>query len=449
MKFIEIVSHELKKNIVLTQKIEGEIDFIGNHKLTHEALFELLKTLLKQKGFRLEKVEATYYIKPFKKAIKKEVLQAYEMQAIQLQFAHINEVFELANAFIEQSGTKKNQIVLLKDEVNNTLMVYGNKKNIQMIQTLIRHLDKEHKQVYVKTKILEISESKLSNLGLKYGLDKLYTSSSGNIFTLGTNLGGSVNALSNQFTSLFQMTPQTLNSAVALGATLSLLKTNHVIDIVSQPSLLCINNQESSIYVGETKSFQTGLNLTDGGNQNSTFQRENIGLTLKVTPRITNENQVTLDILTIVEDAKALQANQINPDTTKKEIKTRAVVNNAQSVILGGLIKSKQDFSEQKVPFFGDIPLLGALFKHEKEFQDRVNLVVIVTPYIVNHAFELTQIKHALAELQQLEQKHSKNIEKRLLAQKKKQSGFNTVTHQKKETPNSAHELHLQMLQKL
>jgi len=207
-----------------------------------------------------------------------------------------------------------------------------------------------------------------------------------------------------------------------LGATLNILKTNQAIDIVSEPSVLCVNNKESSIYVGETKSFQTGLSVTDGGKTNTTFQREDIGLTLKVKPRISSDNKVILEIETILEDARELQLNQINPDTTKKEVKTTAIVNNGESVILGGLIKSKNDIFNTKTPFLGDIPLLGALFKHTKDVQDKVNLVVIMTPYIIPQSKDLTFIREQLSQLKHLEEQYTTRLEERLVNNIKKNS---------------------------
>jgi general secretion pathway protein D len=453
MKFIEIVSKQLQENIVITEKIEGEIDFMGHTQINQHDLLQLLKSVLNQKGYKLEKVHKLYYVKKIKKSKHKANRTDLNVHQIKIRFAHVKEVFSMVQVFVEQEEKKSKEAktLVLKDEINNALLIYANREKFEVIKALVSYLDKENKQVYVHTKILEISENRLKNLGLKYGLDKLHTSSLGDVFTLGANLGSSVNALSSDFASLFEMSQKSVSSAVALGATLNLLKTNQVIDIVSQPSLLCVNNKTSSIYVGETKSFQTGLSVTDGGNQNSTFVRENIGLTLKVTPRITNKNQVTLDILTIVEDAKALQTNQVNPDTTKKEVQTRAVVNNAQSVILGGLIKTKHDTTNSKIPFFGDIPVLGALFKHKKAIVDKVNLVVIVTPYIVNQSLELTQIKHALAELKKLEQEQAKQMHARLLDLKEHTNSKSNSKIQQQELlkPTNPHMLHKQLLKNL
>ncbi|WP_419768888.1 type II secretion system secretin GspD [Arcobacter sp.] len=300
------------------------------------------------------------------------------------------------------------------DEETNALVLVGPKYEIKYIKEIVSQLDKERLQVYVQAKIIEVSANKIHNLGIKYGLTGAESTSNG-IFTLGANLGGSVNALSSGVESLLTFNTKTLNSGIALGATLNLLKNNQAIDIVSEPSILCINNKESSIYVGETKSFQTGTTTTDGGTTNNTFQREDIGLTLKVKPRISDDNKVTLEIETVLEDAKELKDGQTNPDTSKKEVKTTAIVSNGESVIIGGLIKNKSDMIEDKVPFFGDIPVLGVLFKNTKKAEDKINLVVIMTPYIVPNSEGLTFVREQLTELKLLEDQYTKDLEVRLV----------------------------------
>ena len=182
-------------------------------------------------------------------------------------------------------------------------------------------------------------------------------------------------------------------------------------------AILAINNKESSIYVGETKSFQTGTTTTDSGTINETFKRENIGLSLKVKPRISSQNRVTLEIETVIEDASNTKTG-INPDTTKKEVKTTAIVNNGESVILGGLIKNKMINSEDKIPFLGDLPILGMLFRNRRDETDKINLVVIITPYIIPKSKDLTYIRNQLAELKTLEDKYTNNVESILLKRK-------------------------------
>jgi len=420
-KLIEISSKVLNKNIITTEAIEGKVDFISHAPISKEQLLELLKTVLSSKGYYIE--EQHSLLKILKKNDAQSVAEKEEsfFEIITLQNAEVKSVMPILKAIFEHKtySKKEHKPLISQNTETNSLIVHAFKKQMLQIKKLIKELDVHQLQVYVEAKIIELSENKAKNIGIKYGLSAANASSS-NIFTLGANFGGPVNALDGATNSLFTIPAQTLTSAVALGATLNLLKTNQVIDIVSEPSVLCVNNKESSIYVGETKSFQTALNVTDGGNTNTTFKREDIGLTLKVKPRITTNNRVILEIETVLEDARELKPNQTNPDTTKKEIKTTAIVTHAESVILGGLIKTKSDNMDTKTPFLGDIPILGELFNHTKEVQDKVNLVVIVTPYIIPESKDLTFIREQLMSLKLLEEQYSLKLEKTLLSNKEK-----------------------------
>lgn len=302
------------------------------------------------------------------------------------------------------------------DKESNSLVLIGPADELEYLKMVIKKLDKDKLQVYVQAKIIEVSELRSKNIGLKYGLSAAKSTGS-NIFNLGAALGGSLNAINpSTYSDIFNINTPTLSSGIALGATLNLLKNKEVIDVISEPSILCINNKESTIYVGETKSFQKGAvsSTTNPEASNISYERENIGLTLKVKPRISNQNRVTLEIETILEDAKELKQNQVNPDTTKKEVKTSAIVMNGESVILGGLIKNKSGVITDEVPFFSNIPVLGNLFKNDKNVNDKINLVVIVTPYIIPKSKDLTYMRNQLSQLKELEEKFIEKLEKKL-----------------------------------
>lgn len=436
-KLIEISSKVLNKNIVSTESIEGKVDFVSYAPLTHSELLEVLKVTIEAKGYFLE--EQGNLLKIQKNNHQKANNQ-FVLEMIPLHNAEAKLLVPIIQGIFEHKNKKHKPLISYENETN-AIIVYALQDDLKNIISLIQRLDQHRLQVYVEAKIIELSENKTKNLGLKYGLTAANSTSS-NIFTLGANFGGAVNALESSAASLFTIPTQTLHSAVALGATLNILKINQAIDIVSEPSVLCVNNKESSIYVGETKSFQTGLSVTDGGNSNSTFQREDIGLTLKVKPRISTQNRVILEIETILEDAKELQHNQTNPDTTKKEVKTTAIVTNGESVILGGLIKNKSDILDTKTPFLAEIPILGELFKHTKEVKDKVNLVVIVTPYIIPKSKDLTFIREQLSSLKQLEDQYTHKLEMALENHKEEKTKHEFKTQKTQQKYHTIEEQH-------
>ncbi len=300
------------------------------------------------------------------------------------------------------------------DEESNAIVLMGPSDEVEYIRTLLKELDKEKAQVYVQARIIEVSDEMLDEVGVKYGIFGGKVGQKG-LGTFASSLnGGAALAFS---PSVMGLKIPDLTSGLALGASISLLNKDGAIDIVSEPSILAINNKESSIYVGETISVKTSSTMTKEGAKDDNYKREDVGLTLKVKPRISNDNKVTLEINTILEDVKTTQTSSGNADTTKKEVKTTAIVKNGEAVILGGLIEDKEGTSEDKLPILGDIPILGTLFKNDKKSLRKRSLVIIVTPYIIPKSKDLTYVRKQLAELKFLEERY---LQKALIRLKKK-----------------------------
>lgn len=308
--------------------------------------------------------------------------------------------------------------VVSVDADTNSIIVLGPKEAIDDIQKIIQELDREKPQVYVKAQIIEVNEGLVDKIGAKYGL-LAGMSNSGGLFGFAANLVGEssfniLNTLQNfNTTTGGSDLSGNVKNALVLSATIDLLKQNSAVNIVSEPSILCVNNKESSIYVGETKSIQTGTETTSGGNTINKYSREDIGLTLKIKPLISNDKKVTLEITAILEDVAEASTNS-QPDTTKKEIKTVALVRDGENVIIGGLIKNKVDSVKSKVPILGDIPILGIPFRHTSETNNKINLVVILTPYIVEASSDLTSLRTKLQSLDNIKAQVSLNLSKYL-----------------------------------
>ena len=292
------------------------------------------------------------------------------------------------------------------DEESNSIVIMGLLNEINYIKALIEKLDKEKAQVYVQAKIIEVSDSLLDQVGIKYGIFGGNSGKNG-LSTFASNLNGG-SAISFNPSDIGLVIP-TIASGLALGASISLLNQDGALDIVSEPSILAINNKESSIYVGETISVKTSSSVTDGGTTKENFKREDVGLTLKVKPRVSNDNKVTLEINTILEDVKTTATNSGNADTTKKEIQTTAIVKNGESVIIGGLIEDKEESTEDKVPGVSEVPIVGKLFTHNKGNIRKRSLVIIVTPYIIPKSKDLTYVRNKLSQLKLLEDKYLKD----------------------------------------
>ena len=296
------------------------------------------------------------------------------------------------------------------DEETNRLVIYASNEEFKDIQKLIDALDTPRQQVYVSAKIVEISNSKSKKIGATYGVLGGVANSSG-LYSFSAQLGSP--AIPFSLKDLGIDVPS-ITKGLALGASISLLSINGAANILSQPSLLCVNNKESSIYVGKTESIITqgsvSANTTDV--TKNTYTRQDIGLTLKVKPRISSDNKVLLHVNVTMEDVLPGSKPGL-PITTKRDVDTTSIVKNGESIIIGGLIKDKIGKTITKVPLLGDIPLLGQAFRHTEDSGDKINLLIVLTPYIVNKSGQLSSLREALAKLNTIEKKFVKDIVKK------------------------------------
>ncbi|MCG3661655.1 type II secretion system protein GspD [Aliarcobacter butzleri] len=401
---IKITSKITKRNILVTQIINEKVDYIPTQKITKENLFDILETTLKEKGYFL--VEENGVLKVKKVEIIKEEEQFTEVIGLK-NVDGVNIIKILDDVVNKKYINKPTKPFVSLDLESNSLVVMASKDELKQIKDLIQELDKEKAQVYVQAKIIEVNNELVNKIGISYGIINTSARSDG-INAISSNLNGGSNAIKEAVDTLgIRMNDLNIKSGLALGASLNLLQQNGALDIVSEPSILAIDNKESSIYVGEKISVEISSTLTDGGLQRTNYEREDIGLTLKVKPRISSDTKLTLEINTLLEGIKStsVSAGQ-NPDTLKKEIKTAAILNNGESVIIGGLIENKNETIEQKVPVLGDIPLFGELFKNDSKMNKKNNLVIIVTPYMIPKSKDITYIREQLSELKKLEDKY-------------------------------------------
>ncbi|MDD2291662.1 MAG: secretin N-terminal domain-containing protein [Aliarcobacter sp.] len=411
MDFIKITSKIVNKNILITDEIEGNVNFVSNKSVNKNELTKILNYVLEYKGYKLVFNDDIYRVvksssepiilettdSPKEEIIKKEI-KIFPLKNIEA--SNVLKVIDSVSSKNSYDNPNDKPSISL-DEDSNSIIVKASIKEIDEIRLLINELDVEKGQVYVQARIIELNDELVNQIGVSYGIFAASANNNGL-----TTFSSSLNKGNIPTFSVDGLTIPDITSGLALGATLNLLRQNGALDIVSEPSILAINNKESSIYVGETISIKTSSSVTDGGTTRENFQREDVGLTLKVKPRISNEKKVTLEINTVLEGVKTTQTISGNADTSKKEVKTTAILNNGESVIIGGLIENKVETTNQKVPVLGDIPLFGELFKNSTSNNKKNNLVVIITPYLIPKSKDITFIRNKLSELKNLEDKY-------------------------------------------
>ncbi|GAA6152182.1 type II secretion system secretin GspD [Pseudoteredinibacter isoporae] len=271
------------------------------------------------------------------------------------------------------------------DESLNSIVVTATPSVLSTIKGVIAKLDVRRAQVLVKAMIVEVNEDFTRDLGIEWRA----LSSEGNteITTGISNFPNNVNAAVADVGGLGAL-GQGLSVGFFRGGDLRgvirALEGDSDANVLSTPTILAMDNEEASILVGETVPFITGSQNRQGNTDPfQTIQRKDIGVTLKIKPRINNSDSVTLEIEQSVESIAQTTAATADIVTSKREIKTRALVDDNQVLVLGGLIRDEMTETESKVPILGSIPVVGRAFRSTNSSLVKRNLMVFIHPVIL------------------------------------------------------------------
>ena len=293
------------------------------------------------------------------------------------------------------------------DKTTNSLVIAAAPEDYDAVKAVIRQLDIRRRQVYVEAAIIEISLSKLKQLGIEFRSVENPTNGSVTPFG-GTNFGSIGSAVSGPAT-LANLTG--LAAGVAKGfftfggteylnvaALVTALQTEEGVNILSTPHLLTTDNQKAEIVVGENVPFISAQSQTTGGNLLTNIDRKDVGITLRLTPRVSEGEFVKLDIyqeISALTDQAGFNVNTVGPVITKRYASTTVVAKDGETIAIGGLIKNNVDTVHDQVPILGDIPYLGRLFQYDKKTVDKTNLLIFITATIVKETTlgEITERK--------------------------------------------------------
>ena len=336
----------------------------------------------------------------------------------------VSQMNGMASRTVKKGGKAAQKAMVVGDAERNALIVLATGDQIKNIRKVIRSIDVEKPQVYIVAKIVEIDMGKAEQIGVKYGFTAGGVASGKGLFSLSGSTGASALEIPSSFLSFLDSNASggasfkfSGNKLLALGARIDLLKENGAAHILSEPSVLCTNNKASEIYVGQVRSILTSSASGDNKNDvvRNNYSREDIGITLKVKPRLSSRNKVTLSVEANIEDVDlSSSVSADRPTTTKRKVNTNAIVSNGQTIILGGLIKSSGYGTTSKVPILGDLPIIGSLFRSQGKNESKVNVVIYLTPYIVRRSTDLVKLKEALGKLSSVQTRYNKYIKSRL-----------------------------------
>lgn len=302
-------------------------------------------------------------------------------------------------------------VSIVPDTGTNSLVITAPPREMREINGVIERLDIRRAQVLVEAIIVELSEDKTGELGVTWaafdqtgnnpvGLTR-FPQSGADIGTIGGALQSDApeQALQAAGSGLLFGIGRTQAGGIDFAALFRALAGDSQTNILSTPSLLTMDNEEAEIKVGQEVPFLTGSYTGprggggDGGrgggvgggfgNPFQTIQREDVGITLKITPRINEGDAVFLDIEQEVSSIASGVTGAQDLITNKRSIKTRVIVEDGEVIVLGGLIDEQLREQEQRVPILGAIPVLGNLFKSTTTTSEKRNLMVFLRPAIL------------------------------------------------------------------
>ena len=398
------------------KKLQVRLTDISKSIFNAKVMRENVKIILDDNINGLVVVGIAKNVAKIEKLVKKMDVESHTDNSVQ--------IFALKNSDAKTVAASLNEIIakqvfsdpsmkpnISASEEINAIIAIGDPLILKGIKLIIDELDKEKYQVYVQARIIEINKRNAESLGMKYGFDG-GAISNGGLYTLATNFTGPSVAVD---AALLSSIGGLTGVNYALGATIDFLETNGAAKSVSNPSILCVNNKESSIYVGKTISISTGTvtGSTLGGGVTSSFKREDIGLTLKIKPRVSSNDKVTLDAEAILENVTDTGLNADGepvrqPTTSKQEVKTQAILRHGETIIIGGLVKVYDTTQVTKVPILGDIPWIGEyLFTSTTTNVEQDNLIVMLTPYVIDKSEKLSQLQKDLGLLAKIQKEYN------------------------------------------
>jgi type II secretory pathway component HofQ len=370
-------------DIVLGDKVAGTVTL----NVTNKTWREIMGIICKIANLTAIREPSYIYVVPSDDYRKQQVSDATINQQEEALEELKREVIQCNNAKAEEMMASVQSLLSTRGKItlvgrNNALIIYDTPDNIAQIRKTIQELDVETNQVFISCKIIDVSSGVAKDLGIGWGyFDRLGGTDVSATHMPGFSVPGELERLT------FGILSQD-----KLSATLSLLFQNTGAEIVAQPQITTLDNQEATVFLGSQVPIQT---MTTAGGAATpgtvigtpTVTMVDAGTNLVVTPHVTSEKRVMLT-LSATKSSYTLTGTGTNPIINKQSAQTHVVVSDGETVVIAGLTSNETQNVDEGIPVLKDIPLLGNLFKHSKKTVKKDDLMIFVTPHIINKKVE-------------------------------------------------------------
>jgi type IV pilus assembly protein PilQ len=419
---LQLLADTSGQNIVVSDSVTGNLTL----RLQNVPWDQALDIVLRTKGLDKRRQDNVIIIGPTEElatrekaelAAHKEVqeLSPTHTEFMQVNYAKVADLQKLIKNTSAKDSMLSPRGSLSIDERTNTLLVQDTSDKLADIRRLVQTLDVPVKQVLIEARIVIVSDTFERDLGARLGITGFTTAGAGSLISVsGTNVGtdtitqsvlpsatGTPPTGNVQLPTLDNRYQVNLPAANTNGSiALSVLGGKHLLDLelsaaqnegksetVSSPRVITANQKQATIMQGVEIPYQESA--SSGA---TTTQFKNAVLSLKVTPLITPDNRVILD-LDVSDDSVGQQVTSATggsvPSIDTREIITQVLVNDGQTVVLGGILDTTKTRSANKVPFFADIPVLGYLFQSTTNINNKTELLIFITPKILREGSNL------------------------------------------------------------
>jgi general secretion pathway protein D len=273
---------------------------------------------------------------------------------------------------------------VVSDEYNNTLLILATTHEYQKIERSLVKLDVVATQVLIEASIIEVTLTD----GLEYGLEWAFDSYLGGgdvgegLLDMGGGLGPAMPGFSYTVA----------DSAGAVKTVINALAEKSLINVISTPSVMVLDNHTATIHVGDQQPIRNASTITTGGNVQNSIQYKDTGVKLEVTPSVNDGGLVTLDISQSITDVGPVDAATGQRSFLERNVSSRVAIRSGESVVLGGLIRDNESQGRSGVPLLMDIPGLGALFRSTNAVSSRTELLIFISPRVLKGMQDLRDL---------------------------------------------------------
>ncbi len=398
---LELLAKKANMNLVAGHSVSGTITLrLNNVRWDHA-----LDIILRQKGLDKRLNGNILEIAPSEELASREKMKLEHADKLKQLSPLMSELCQINHARASDiskilKGNEKSKILSDRGSVQvvertNSLLIKETQQNLKEIKDLIKSIDISVDQVIIEARIVEARTNLRKELGVNWGKNDANPAT--DAVLSGGTLANVVKKMSNHsalknLNAAFPISGSAATigfgflSSWNLGLQLSALEADDKVEIISQPQIITTNNQKAIIRKGSEYSYET----SSSSGTNTAFK--DVSLTLEVTPQITAEGQVVLDVHLNNNEVSGTDGKQ-NPITSTNEIKTQLLVQNGETVVLGGIFKNRSSKKTNGVPVLSRMPFLGRLFSSKAEHNEKTEVMVFITPRILKKTVVSSNIK--------------------------------------------------------